>query len=797
MLEVKDGRGVKGAPFLPDAIQVVTRRGAGFGRTHRLVGVMLTPVVMLTMVGSLLLLERRANSAEAQSALLVDAELRVNHLHVALLEQLARGTLPDEAPVDAKLAIQEVSATASIDALDPGPATRHFAEYLRVASRVLELSQTARYDEAIELSALRLAPAFDAIRQDLYATRASLGQRAETAELWREYGSVVTLLLGGFLLILMFRRAERARRRLNASEAHETALQESDRRFESLMSESSDLVTVLDREGRVTFQSSSIEQMLGWKVEDVVGHDIRELLDEGHADHVYAVLKQAELRPDSRRSVDFQMRRSDGDMLSVEAVVIGRFDDPDIAGYLLNIRDQSERLILEEALRHQAFHDPLTALPNRALFEDRLVHAFDRTARGGHSLCLLLADLDDFKDINDTYGHALGDAVLIEVAGRLSRGVRTEDTVARLGGDEFAVLIEEMKGEHDGSRAAERIIEALAEPVIVGDVEVFAHASIGIALGSAAGGGSETTEQLTGQLLIDADLAMYEAKRQGRRGFQFYASSMQEGIKERMAMRNDLERGLSRREFVLHYQPIVSIETGAVVGAEALIRWQHPERGLVPPLEFIPLAEQTGLIVDIGHWVLAEACREAAGWGPQGDGVPPPYVSVNVAGSQLQQPGFVQDVRDVLRDTGLTPARLIVEVTESALIEDSVGNVLKLEQLRDVGIRLAIDDFGTGYSSLSYLRQFNLDILKIDKSFIDALGRESKGSALVAAMVAMGTSLSMEVVAEGIEDGGQLQDLRTLHCDLGQGYLFAKPLPAADLVALLATGMSAAVGSPR
>ena len=228
----------------------------------------------------------------------------------------------------------------------------------------------------------------------------------------------------------------------------------------------------------------------------------------------------------------------------------------------------------------------------------------------------------------------------------------------------------------------------------------------------------------------------------------------------------------------MHYQPIVSIDTSAVVGAEALIRWQHPERGLVPPMEFIPLAEKTGLIVGIGHWVLEEACREAAGWDVDGSSGVAPYVSVNVSSAQLQQPGFVLEVEDVLETSGLEPARLVLEVTESALIEDSEGNVLKLAQLRDIGIRLAIDDFGTGYSSLSYLRQFNLDILKIDKSFIDVLGRDSKGSALVAAMVAMGTSLGMEVIAEGIEDHGQLQDLRTLHCDLGQGYLFAKPVTA-------------------
>ena len=263
-----------------------------------------------------------------------------------------------------------------------------------------------------------------------------LDQRSDDARLWRIKGSVLTLIIGGICLALVVRGAERARRLLAAGQEHASALRESARRFDSLISESSDLITVLDRDGRVTFQSGSVEQLLGWKVDEVVGHDIREFLDEGQADTVRSLLDEAQLRPDSRRSVAWQMRRKDGAMLPVEAVATGRFDDPDIAGCLLNIRDQSERLVLEEALRHQAFHDPLTALPNRALFEDRLAHAFDRTVRGGHSLCLLLADLDDFKDINDTYGHALGDAVLIEVAERLKGVVRTDDTVARLGGDD-------------------------------------------------------------------------------------------------------------------------------------------------------------------------------------------------------------------------------------------------------------------------------------------------------------------------------------------------------------------------
>jgi diguanylate cyclase (GGDEF)-like protein len=471
-------------------------------------------------------------------------------------------------------------------------------------------------------------------------------------------------------------------------------------------------------------------------------------------------------------------------MLRTEAIINEKFDDPEIRGFLVSVRDLSERVGLEEALLHQAFHDPLTKLANRTLFEDRLAHAFERTVRSGRSLCLLLADLDDFKDINDTRGHAFGDQVLIQTAARFASVLRPEDTVARLGGDEFAILIDEADDD-GGLRVAERIMAALDETISIDGIEMFVRASIGIVTGSAAGGTRLQDERLEGQLLVDADLAMYEAKRHGRGQFRFYAPAMQEGVRERLNMRSDLERGLSRGEFFLHYQPIFSIKTKAILGAEALVRWQHPERGAVPPLEFIPIAEQTGLILELGRWVLREACREAASW-PAGNG-PAPYVSVNVTGGQLKQQSFIQDVKEALTDARLEPGRLVIEMTESSLIEDADDSVLRLERLHELGVILAIDDFGTGYSSLSYLRRFKMDILKIDKAFVDELGHDEKRSALVAAMVGMGSSLGMKVIAEGIEKPSQLEDLRDLHCDLGQGYLIAKPLPPEALAALLRT----------
>jgi diguanylate cyclase (GGDEF)-like protein len=428
----------------------------------------------------------------------------------------------------------------------------------------------------------------------------------------------------------------------------------------------------------------------------------------------------------------------------MEAVLVARFDDPRIGGILVNLRDVSERVAFEETLRHRAFHDPLTGLANRALFEDRLQHALDRTVRSGGTICVLMLDLDFFKDVNDSYGHAAGDQVLAETARRLTQSMRPEDTLARLGGDEFAVLVEGVDHEGDGAIVAERILEALAQPIAFQNVEIFLQASIGV-VAATGGGDSGVTRD---QILLEADLAMYEAKRQGRGSFRFFAPEMQQGIHDRMALKSDLQRGLRRGEFVLHYQPIVSIEHGSITGGEALVRWDHPQRGLVRPKDFIPMAEETGMILELGRWVMRDACREAATWRvPLGCDVPP-YVSVNVAGSQLQQAGFVDEVCEALADAGLEASRLVIEVTESALIEDGDGNEQKLEDLRGLGVRLAIDDFGMGYSSLSYLRRFNMDILKIDKTFVDGLGRKSacKEAALIAAMVAMGTSLNMKVV---------------------------------------------------
>jgi diguanylate cyclase (GGDEF)-like protein/PAS domain S-box-containing protein len=758
------------------------------------------PLVLALMLGALLGMERRADGARETEGILSSAESGLYRLDSASLEEWSDVSVLDPGDKRDEITLELSAVTSSFSRLmagtaaaELGPINTEFQTYRDQLTSALHLAEAGRIDasnEAFESGADRTLTELAPLVQ---AAALTFRQRAETADRVKNVGSVATLVLGLSILALLGVRSSRQNDRLLSSRKHARELKRSETRFLSLMAGSADLVTVLDRGGVVKFQNSSIEQMLGWQVEEIQGRDIRTFLhpDDGRA--LGQLLDRVEQSQGSRESVDWRLRKADGEMLHTEAIITAKFDDPEIGGFLVSVRDLSERLVLEDALRHQAFHDPLTKLPNRSLFEDRVAHAFHRTARSGHSLCLLLADLDDFKDINDSYGHAFGDRVLVAVSGRFRSVLRDEDTVARLGGDEFAILIDEADDD-DGLLLAERIMEALEESISIEGTEVFVHASIGIVTGSAATGARSQDERMESQLLIDADLAMYEAKRQGRGQFRFYAPAMQEGVHERQTMRSDLERGLSRHEFLLHYQPIFSIETEAILGAEALVRWQHPERGMVMPLEFIPTAEQTGLILELGRRVLREACREAASW--HGAGGPDPYVSVNVTGSQLQQPSFIQDVQDALADSGLQAYRLVIEMTESSLIEDADESVLRLEQLRDIGVRLAIDDFGTGYSSLSYLRRFNMDILKIDKVFVDELGHDEKRSALVAAMVGMGTSLGMEVVAEGIEQRSQLDDLRDLHCDLGQGYLIAKPLAPEAFAAMMLAARPSNDGVP-
>jgi diguanylate cyclase (GGDEF)-like protein len=430
---------------------------------------------------------------------------------------------------------------------------------------------------------------------------------------------------------------------------------------------------------------------------------------------------------------------------------------------------------------YQAFHDSLTGLASRHLFLDRLAYGLACAERDRTALALLFIDLDRFKAVNDSLGHAAGDALLVEVADRMRASLRASDTAARFGGDEFAVLLHNVTEASQATVVADRILQALREPFRLAGKEVFIDSSIGIVY--SADGPSD------GEALIQrADLAMYEAKRNGKGRYEVFEPSMEALRRTNLELETDLRRAVVNNEFTLRYQPIVVLRTGAVTGVEALVRWQHPTRGLIPPMEFIPLAEETGLIVPIGRWVLREACRQAGRWNRERTGETPLTVSVNLSARQLQQPDLGAVVAEALHDSGLDPSCLVLEITESLLIRDPEDSASRLRELKALGVRLAVDDFGTGYSSLSYLHRFPVDILKIDKSFVDEIARGPEAAALTHGIVRLGQTLQLAMVAEGVEDAEQRSELDATGCELAQGYYFAKPLEEGEIDEILVTG---------
>ncbi|MDQ2826456.1 MAG: EAL domain-containing protein, partial [Actinomycetota bacterium] len=459
--------------------------------------------------------------------------------------------------------------------------------------------------------------------------------------------------------------------------------------------------------------------------------------------------------------------------------VEGRDGATRICGF---VHDLSERKRFEGQLASQALHDRLTGLANRVLLRDRVDHALARADRRSASVALFIADVDQFKVVNAELGHDGGDALLLAVAECLNDLLRPGDTLARMGGDEFALLCEDIGSYAEAVGIAGRILEAFEKPFRVKGADVPVTVSVGVAIGARDGTDSEL-------LIRNADVAMYRAKDRGRDRFEVFEESMLAHASERLRVENDLRRAIGQGQLRLYYQPIVHLDTGVIAGFEALVRWQHPERGLLPPSEFIPSAEKSGLIVPLGRYVLAEACMEAATWQALAPGSELLRVSVNVSARQLVQPGWSDEVAQVLVESGLRPRQLVLEITESVLMDDTETTALRLEELRRLGVRIAIDDFGTGYSSLGYLRRLPVDILKIDKSFIDGVAEGPHESALARAVVKLASTLRLEAVAEGISSRKQLVQLRRLRCPYGQGFFFSRPQPTSALPRILQLGV--------
>jgi diguanylate cyclase (GGDEF)-like protein/PAS domain S-box-containing protein len=569
-----------------------------------------------------------------------------------------------------------------------------------------------------------------------------------------------------------------------ASLAEDLHRRRSETRFRSLVAHSSDLITVLDAHGTVTYQSPSVTRVLGYRVDEVEGTEFARLLapsDQPRLMQILSGVGESYAGGGSETHViECRLKDREGTWLQFEVQYTDLLQDEHVRGIVLNGRDVSERKKFEDQLAHQAFHDPVTGLANRALFSDRVQHSMLRSRRGGPEVGVMFIDLDDFKTVNDSLGHAAGDDVLREVGRRLQTSVRPADTVARFGGDEFAVLLDGVDGSTEAAAVAAGVLTMLQASVDVSGTNVYPRASMGICLAGGGEGSSDAEE-----LLRNADVAMYMAKRDNKGSYRLFEPEMHRRVVERLELQAELQRALELNQLEIHYQPVVRLDQQSDYGVEALLRWQHPERGTIPPLSFIPLAEETGLIVPIGRWVLQEACREAVALQKRFPRTPPLNVSVNLSAKQLQSDTIVSDVSEALEQSGLAPSSLVLEITETVTMEDTELAVARLEDLKAVGVLLAMDDFGTGYSSLSYLSRFPIDILKMDRSF---LRPDHEDAGLAAAIVALGKSLNLDVVAEGIELPEQIVSLRDLGCELGQGFLFAKPMPISALSEYLEEG---------
>jgi diguanylate cyclase (GGDEF)-like protein/PAS domain S-box-containing protein len=561
-------------------------------------------------------------------------------------------------------------------------------------------------------------------------------------------------------------------------------IRQSEARFSSLVQNSSDVVMVVEADSTIRYMSPSVERVLGHAPGRLEGTKLTVLIHPDDRAGVLQFLTSGGREEDAHPGLtEFRMKHRDDFWLHVETLRTNLMHDENVKGIVLNTRDVSERKAFEEQLQHQAFHDAVTGLANRALFKDRVEHMIERQARDNLPVSILFMDLDDFKTINDSLGHAAGDRMLAEVGERLKNALRQADTAARLGGDEFAILLEDGGDGVDAAEVAARILASLEGPFHLEGKEVFGRASIGIATADAQTGGPEGAEEL----LRNADVAMYMAKEAGKGRYQVFEPAMHDTALRRLELKADLQRAVDNGEFVLHFQPVIELATGRVEGLEALVRWQHPTRGLIPPLDFIPLAEETGLIVSLGRWVLQEACTQSRRLQERYGMDPPLQMAVNLSARQLQRPEIVGEIADTLMQTRLDPGSLVLEITESVMMQDMELSIQRLAELKELGVQLAVDDFGTGYSSLNYIRRFPVDILKVDKSFVDGVNEGGEESALTAAIIELAGILRLRPVAEGIERADQLEKLLDLRCDLGQGYYFAKPLPLEAVDELLTT----------
>ena len=554
-------------------------------------------------------------------------------------------------------------------------------------------------------------------------------------------------------------------------------LRTSEARFRAVFDHSAVGIALLQPDGRIAMTNRALQEFLGYSSAEMESRRLYQLVPDEDADALAGAISAIAAGAIPDLTVEQRYTRRDGEV-AWAALTMSRAQDSisgESLGIIAMVQDIGTRKSLEARLTHQASHDPLTNLANRTLFRQRVEVALQR-ARNRDQVVVMFLDIDNFKAVNDSAGHSAGDQLLVVAASRLLNATRGSDTVARFGGDEFAILLENVRDDDEARIVADRITRAMRQSIHVGEESVSSGVSIGIARLHNEGDGAD-------ELIRNADVAMYTAKGAGKGRYQFFEPAMHTAVVDRVELETELRRAIAApaTAFVLHYQSLVQIETSAVVGVEALVRWNHSRRGELQPSDFITVAEETGLIVPLGRWVLREACRQAFAWWKDLPDENRMSMAVNISGRQLQDAAFVADVAEALADSGLPPSRLVLEITETVIMHRTEAMVRRLTELKELGVHLAIDDFGTGYSSLSYLQQFPIDIIKIDKAFIEGMNRDPAGAALTRTIIGLGDTLGLSTVAEGVEHASQRETLAELGCVVAQGFLFARPVAASGV----------------
>jgi diguanylate cyclase (GGDEF)-like protein/PAS domain S-box-containing protein len=660
------------------------------------------------------------------------------------------------------------------------------ATYLEATRHMFAAIDAGSLAEADEIDRTIADPAFSMV-ENIIVQAAAIRQAEATHYLGdladvqrRVLIAAPIVLIFGMVLVVFFWLILRTYRRqaLQAVLREMASSRQSERRFRSLVQNATDVILICTGTGKITYYTPAAQTDWGYEGSALLNQPLLTLVQQEDQFAFAEAWRQALVLPGIDRRTELRLRDATNGARHTEMILTNLLHEPGVDGIVATIRDISSRKEFEQQLTQKAFYDGLTRLPNRALFLERLGQAIERAARHQSLVGLLFIDLDNFKLINDSLGHHLGDVLLTEVAARLQACARRTDTVARLSGDEFVILMPYIRGEADATQMADHIEQQFASGVLLNGREIVISASIGVAI--ARGGSTEAEE-----LLRNADLAMYRAKTRGKGGHVTFESSMHTDALARLELESDLHQAITRGELRVQYQPIVLLQSGGVVEAEALVRWDHPTRGLVRPDEFIPIAEETGLIVPLGRWVLEQACHQASQWQARHPDQPALTIGVNLSPRQFQQADLVEQVTQALRMSGLAPSALKLEITESVAMANAERTIVTLQRLKTLGVQIAIDDFGTGYSSLAYLKRLPLDVLKIDRSFVAGIGTNQEDNAIVQAIIALAHTLDLSITAEGIETKQQALLLRSWGCERGQGFHWSRPVDATAFGALL------------